>query len=61
MKRTRKKKTKHEKPIAEDAQNWAERFIAGYGIIEAEMVAKLTLEKIRASRKSLQRKYGSEK
>ncbi len=58
MTRTRKKKTKLEKPIAEVAQNWAERFIAGYGIIEAEMVAKLTLEKIRASRKSLQRKYG---
>lgn len=61
MKRKRKKKTKLEQPIAEVAQNWADRFIAGYGIADAECVALLVYEKIVASRKSLERKYGSEK
>ena len=54
----RKKNPKLEKPIAELAHDQSVKLIASYGIVEAEIVAKLTLEKIRASRKSLQRKYG---
>ncbi len=56
-----KKDKPPEKPISELAHNLSVRLIASHGIVSAEIVAKLTLEKIRASRKSLQRKYGSEK
>lgn len=61
MKRTRKRSNKLDKPLPEIAQNFADRFIASYGIKDAEQVAKLVWEKVVASRKSLQRKYGSEK
>lgn len=60
--RTRNKRSnKLPKPIPEIAQSFADRFIAGYGITNAEQVAKLVWEKIVASRKSLERKYGKRK
>ena len=46
------------KPIPILAQIFADRFIAGYGIVDAEIVAKLCYEKIVAKRKALNRKYG---
>lgn len=49
-----------EKPLWKYAENHCNTFIAGYGIERAEVIAKLTLEKIRAQRKSLKRKYGGE-
>jgi hypothetical protein len=55
-----KKKKVHEllKTIPEYAKSNAETFIATYGIDRAEIIAKLTLEKIRASSKRLEEKYG---
>lgn len=53
-----KHKRKLNKPIPEFAQNFADAFICSYGIDRAEIIAKLVLEKIRASKKSLERKYG---
>jgi len=45
-------------PLWKYAENHCNAFIAGYGIDRAEIIAKLTLEKIRAQKKSLERKYG---
>lgn len=53
-----KKNPKLEKPIPELAHNLSVRLIASYGIAEAEMVAKLVYEKVVASRKGLERRYG---
>lgn len=58
MTRTRKRSNKLDRPIYEVAQLFADRFIAGYGVADAERVAKLVLEKIVASRRSLERRYG---
>jgi len=60
-KRKRQCSNKLDKPLPEIAQSFADRFIASYGIADAEQVAKLVYEKIVASRKSLERKYGSGK
>ncbi len=46
------------KTIPQYAESNATNFIACYGIDRAEIIAKLTLEKIRASKKSLERRYG---
>ncbi|KKN69798.1 hypothetical protein LCGC14_0437440 [marine sediment metagenome] len=57
--RTRNKRSnKLDKPIPGIAQSFADRFIASYGIKNAEQVAKLVYEKVVASRKSLERRYG---
>ena len=61
MTRTRKRSNKLDKPVHEIAEVFAARFIATYGIKAAEQVAKLAYEKVVASRKSLERKYGNEK
>lgn len=61
MTRTRKRSNKLDRPLPEIAQLFADRFIAGYGIVDAERVAKLVWEKVVASRKSLERRYGSKK
>jgi len=53
-----KKNIKLDKPLPIIAQNFATRFIAGYGIKDGERVAKLVYEKIVAQRKGLERKYG---
>jgi len=61
---TRKRKQRNnklDKPIPEIAQSFTDRFIASYGIANAEQIAKLVWEKIVASRKSLERKYGKRK
>lgn len=54
----RKRSNKLEKPLPEIAQSFADRFIASYGIRDAEQVAKLCYEKVVASHKSLERRYG---
>lgn len=56
-----KRNNKLDRPIPELAQIYADNLICRYGISHAEIIAKLGLEKIRASRKSLNRKYGSKK
>lgn len=56
--RTRKRSNKLDKPIPVIAQIFADRFISGYGIKYAERISKLVYEKIIASRKGLERKYG---
>jgi hypothetical protein len=53
-----KKNPKLEKPIPELAHNLSVRLIASHGIVSAEIIAKLVYEKIVASRKSLERRYG---
>ncbi len=53
-----KKKHKLLKSLPEYAEGWCSHFICTYGIDRAEIVAKLTLEKIRALKKALERKYG---
>lgn len=58
MTRTRKRSNKLDKPIPNIAQLFADRFIASYGIKDAEQVAKLVYEKVVASRKGLERRYG---
>ena len=60
MRAGNKRSNKLEKPIPELAHNLSVRLIGSVGIVEAELIAKLTLEKIIASRKSLMRKYGKE-
>jgi len=61
MTRCKKKlNNKLDKPLSEIAQSFADRFIAGYGIADAERVAKLVWEKIIANKKSLERRYGKE-
>lgn len=57
----RPKKFELSKPLPKYAENHCTQFIAGYGIERAEIIAKLTLEKIRAQRASLERKYGGQK
>jgi hypothetical protein len=54
----KRRSNKLDKPIHEIAQTFADRFIAQYGIKSAEQVAKLCYEKIVASRKGLERRYG---
>ncbi len=61
MRARNKRNNKLEKPLPEIAQSFADRFIASYGIADAERIALLVYEKVVASRKSLQRKYGNEK
>lgn len=52
---------KLDKPIPEIAQLFANRFISTYGIDKAEQVAKLVYEKVVASRRGLERRYGKRK
>jgi len=54
-----KKNHKLDMTVPQIAESFANRFIGAYGIKDAEVVAKLTYEKIVASRRSLERKYGS--
>lgn len=61
MRAKNKGSNKLDKPIPELAQIFAERFIGGYGIQDAETIAKLCYEKIVAKRKALDRKYGGKK
>ena len=58
MRARNKPSNKLDKPLPEIAQSFATRFIAGYGIADAEHIALLVYEKIVASRKSLERRYG---
>ncbi|KKN53852.1 hypothetical protein LCGC14_0598110 [marine sediment metagenome] len=58
MRARNKQSNKLDKPLPEIAQSFADRFISGYGIVDAEQVAKLVYEKVVASRKSLERRYG---
>jgi len=53
---TKRHKLMHSLP--KYAQNHHDSFIAAYGMDRALVVAKLTLEKIRASKRSLERRYG---
>ena len=53
-----KKNPKLDQPIHEIAHTFAVRFISSYGIKDAEQVAKLVYEKVVASRKGLERRYG---
>lgn len=53
-----KKEHKLLKSLPQYAEGWCSHFICTYGIDRAEIVAKLTLEKIRALKKALERKYG---
>ena len=57
---TRKQSNKLDRPIHEIAQLFAVRLISSYSIIDAERIALLTLEKIRANRKGLETRYGKE-
>jgi hypothetical protein len=56
-----KKNPKLERPIHDIAHVLASQLIASYGIADAEQVAKLVYEKVVASRKGLERKYGKRK
>ena len=58
MRARNKTSNKLDKPLPEVAQSFADRFISGYGIADAERIAKLVYEKVVASRKSLERRYG---
>ena len=58
---TRKRSNKLTKPVHELAEIFAVKFIGGYGIKDAERLAKLVYEKVVASRKSLERRYGNKK
>ena len=61
MTSTHKRSNKLDRPLPEIAQLFADRFIAGYGVKDAEQIAKLVFEKVVASRKGLERKYGKRK
>ena len=61
MRARNKDSSKLDKPLPEIAQSFADRFIASYGVKDAERVALLVYEKVVASRKSLERKYGKDK
>ena len=61
MTRTRKRSNKLDRPIYEIAQLFADRFISTYGIADAERIALLVYEKVIASRKGLEHKYGKRK
>ena len=56
-----KKNTKYLHTLPVIAQNFADQLIAGCGIKDAEQVAKLCYEKVVASRKGLERRYGKRK
>lgn len=58
---THKHSNKLDRPIYEIAHSFAVRFIGSYGIKDAERVAKLVYEKVVASRKGLEFKYGKRK
>lgn len=58
MRARNKRSNKLDRPLPEIAQLFTDRFISGYGIADAEQIAKLVWEKVVASRKSLERKYG---
>lgn len=58
---THKRSNKLDRPIYEIAHSFADRFISSYGIIDAERVSKLVYEKVVASRKGLECKYGKRK
>lgn len=60
MRARNKRNIKLDRPLPDIAQSFADRFIASYGIKDAERVAKLCYEKIIANRKSLERRYGKE-
>ncbi len=60
MRARNKRSNKLDKPLPEIAQSFADRFISGYGIVDAECIALLVWEKIIASRKGLERRYGKE-
>jgi hypothetical protein len=55
---TRKRSNKLDQPIYKIAQLFAVRFIGSYGIADAERIAKLVYEKVIASRKGLEGRYG---
>ena len=59
---TKKKFKGHKlmKSLPEYACLHASRFIAGYGIERAEIVAKLTLQKIRAKQAYMDKTYGGD-
>ena len=56
--RKNKRSNKLDKPLPEIAQSFADRLISSYGIADAERIALLVYEKVVASRKSLERRYG---
>ena len=58
MRAPNKRNNKLDRPLPEIAQIFADRFIASYGIKDAERIALLAYEKVVASRKGLERKYG---
>lgn len=58
MRARNKCSNKLDKPIPDIAQSFADRFIASYGIKNAEQISKLVYEKIVANRKGLERRYG---
>ena len=58
MRARNKGNPKLDRPLPDIAQSFADRFIASYGIKDAERIALLALEKIRASREGLERRYG---
>ncbi|KKN77481.1 hypothetical protein LCGC14_0360400 [marine sediment metagenome] len=53
-----KPKTKPTSDLNSKAESFAARFIAGEGSVDAEILAIKILEKIRASRERLRKKYG---
>lgn len=55
------KKHELQKTLSQYAENHCNTFIASYGIDRAEVVAKLTLYKIRAIKTDLDKKYGGGK
>lgn len=57
----KRRSNKLDRPTYKIAQLFADRFIAQYGIKDAEQIAKLCYEKVVASRKGLERKYGERK
>ncbi len=61
MRAKNKGSNKLSKPIPILAEIFADKFIAGYGIVDAETVAKLCYEKVVAKRKAMDRKYGGKK
>ncbi len=61
MRARNKRSNKLDKPLPEIAQSFADQFISSYGIADAEHIALLVWEKVVASRKGLERKYGKRK
>ena len=61
MRARNKRSNKLDKPLPDIAQSFADRFISGYGIADAERIALLVYEKVVAVRKSLDRKYDNRK